>query len=312
MIETKQNLEVETDLDQTLIIPSIDFFGRVRLGIEKFWKQRIGVAGAIVVISMCVMAIFAPDIAPYSPYEQDISIKLLPPFWQEGSNPTHILGTDLLGRDFLSRLIYGARVSLAAGFLSVTFAASLGITLGLYAGYYGKWVDSLISNAVNIMLGFPFILLALASIAIVGPSFKTIVIVLGITGWPLYARLVRSETLTIRELEYVEAARGIGCRSNRIIFRHIFPNVINSIIVVGTLEVARMIILESFLSFLGAGIQPPIPSWGNMLGEGRFHIFTNSWYITLPGIAIFVTTLGINMLGDGLRGLLDPYAQVKL
>ena len=201
---------------------------------------------------------------------------------------------------------------MAVGFLSVALASVLGVLLGLLAGYYGKAVDSVISNAVNIMLGFPFILLALATISIIGPSFKTIVIVLGITGWPIYTRLIRAETLTIRELEYVEAARSVGCGNLRVIFRHIFPNVLNSIIVVGTLEVARMIILESFLSFLGAGIQPPIPSWGGMLGEARLHIYTNSWYIMFPGIAIFVATLGINMLGDGLRGLFDPYAKIKL
>jgi peptide/nickel transport system permease protein len=208
--------------------------------------------------------------------------------------------------------MYGARISLSAGFLSVMFACSLGVILGLTAGYYGGWIDSIISNAVNIMLGFPFILLALAAIAVVGPSFKTIVIVLGITGWPLYTRLVRSETLTIRELEYVEAAKSVGCNNHRIIYAHILPNILNSVIVVCTLEVARMIILESFLSFLGAGIQPPIPSWGGMLGEGRHQIFTNSWYVTLPGLSIFITTLGINMLGDGLRGLFDPYSRVKL
>jgi peptide/nickel transport system permease protein len=282
------------------------------LGVKKFWNQRIGIVGAVIVLFMGAVAFGAPYLAPHNPFDQDITQKLVPPFWAGGSNPSHLLGTDVLGRDLLSRLIYGARVSMSVGFLSVALASGLGVLLGLLAGYYGKAVDSLISNAVNIMLGFPFILLALATISIIGPSFKTIVIVLGVTGWPIYTRLIRAETLTIRELEYVEAARSVGCKNMRIIFRHIFPNVLNSIIVVGTLEVARMIILESFLSFLGAGIQPPIPSWGGMLGEARLHIYTNSWYITLPGIAIFVTTLGINMLGDGLRGLFDPYAKIKL
>jgi len=282
------------------------------LGVKKFWKQRIGIVGAVIVLFLGAVALGAPYLAPHNPFDQDITQKLVPPFWAGGSDPSHLLGTDVLGRDLLSRLIYGARVSMSVGFLSVTLASGLGVLLGLLAGYYGKAVDSLISNAVNIMLGFPFILLALATISIIGPSFKTIVIVLGVTGWPIYTRLIRAETLTIRELEYVEAARSVGCKNMRIIFRHIFPNVLNSIIVVGTLEVARMIILESFLSFLGAGIQPPIPSWGGMLGEARLHIYTNSWYITFPGIAIFVATLGINMLGDGLRGLFDPYAKIKL
>jgi len=312
MINAGQDQNLGLDGQQTEFLLPPDFWGRLRSGIKKFWKQRIGIVGAVIVLFMGAVALGAPYLAPHNPFDQDITQKLVLPFWAGGSNPSHLLGTDVLGRDLLSRLIYGARVSMGVGFLSVALASGLGVLLGLLAGYYGKAVDSLISNAVNIMLGFPFILLALATISIIGPSFKTIVIVLGITGWPIYTRLIRAETLTIRELEYVEAARSVGCKNMRIIFRHIFPNVLNSIIVVGTLEMARMIILESFLSFLGAGIQPPIPSWGGMLGEARLHIYTNSWYITFPGIAIFVTTLGINMLGDGLRGLFDPYARIKL
>jgi len=312
MIDGGQGQNLDFDDGQTEFLLPTDFWGRLRLGIKKFWKQRIGIVGAVIVLFMGAVALGAPYFAPHNPFDQDITQKLVLPFWAGGSDPSHLLGTDVLGRDLLSRLIYGARVSMSVGFLSVALASGLGVLLGLLAGYYGKAVDSLISNAVNIMLGFPFILLALATISIIGPSFKTIVIVLGITGWPIYTRLIRAETLTIRELEFVEAARSVGCKNMRIIFRHILPNVLNSIIVVGTLEVARMIILESFLSFLGAGIQPPIPSWGGMLGEARLHIYTNSWYITFPGIAIFVTTLGINMLGDGLRGLFDPYAKIKL
>ena len=312
MIDTEQDHSFEFDGDRTEFTLPSDFAGRFRLGARKFWKQRIGICGAVIVLTMSLAAILAPYLAPHPPFEQDVTKKLLPPFWKKGNHPSHPLGTDVVGRDVLSRLLYGARISMAVGFLSVILASSVGVLLGLLAGFYGRWVDSVISNTVNIMLGFPFILLALASISIVGPSFKTIVIILGVTGWPLYTRLIRVETLTIRELDYVEAARSVGCRNRRIIFRHIFPNIMNSIIVVGTLEVARMIILESFLSFLGAGIQPPIPSWGGMLGEGRLYVYTHGWYITLPGLAIFLTTLGINMLGDGLRGLFDPYARIKL
>jgi peptide/nickel transport system permease protein len=180
------------------------------------------------------------------------------------------------------------------------------VLLGLLAGYYGKWMDSIISNAVNIMLGFPFILLALATISIVGPSFKTIVIVLGVTGWPLYTRLIRAETLTIRELEYVEAARSVGCRNFRIIFRHILPNALAPVFVTASLGVASAILVEAGLSFLGFGVQPPAPSWGNILTEGRTYIFDAWWLTVFPGLAILITVLSFNLLGEGLRDALDP------
>ncbi|OGL06644.1 MAG: hypothetical protein A3I03_06655 [Candidatus Rokubacteria bacterium RIFCSPLOWO2_02_FULL_68_19] len=184
---------------------------------------------------------------------------------------------------------------------------TFGVLMGLLAGYYGGAMDTVIDNLVNIMLAYPFLLLALAAIAVLGPSFGNMIVVLGLTGWPIYTRVVRAETLKYREREFVQAARALGVGSPRILRVHVLPNLANTVIVMASLEVARMIILESFLSFLGLGIQPPTPSWGGMLGEGRVYMLTHWWLAAFPGLAIFVTTLGINLFGDGLRDVLDPY-----
>ncbi|HWU38245.1 MAG TPA: ABC transporter permease, partial [Candidatus Acidoferrum sp.] len=241
------------------------------------------------------------------PYDQKVAKRLTPPVWAERGSSLHVLGTDPVGRDVLSRLIFGGRVSLATGVVSVLIAAVIGIVLGLLGGYYGGTVDSVINNLVNVMMAFPFMLLALTAIAVMGPSFRNLVIVLGITGWPIYTRVVRAETYHLKGLEFVTAARAMGFPGLSIVAKHIFPNLVNTIIVTSSLEVARMIIQESFLSFLSLGVQPPTPSWGGMLGEGRMYMLTHPWLATFPGLAIFATTLGINLLGDGLRDLLDPH-----
>ncbi len=186
-------------------------------------------------------------------------------------------------------------------------AALIGVALGLVRGFFGGKVDSVINNFVNVLMAFPFMLLALTAVAVMGPSFRNLVIVLGVTGWPIYARIVRAETYHLKALEFVTSAQTMGFSSLRVIARHIFPNLLNTIIVTSSLEVARLIIQESFLSFLGLGVQPPTPSWGGMLGEGRTYMLTHPWLATFPGIAIFITTLGINLLGDGLRDLFDPH-----
>jgi peptide/nickel transport system permease protein len=272
------------------------------------WRRlRFLAAGASIVTLACLAALLAPLLAPHDPYQQAIGTRLLPPVWETGGTWRHPLGTDPLGRDLLSRIIYGARVSISAGALAVVLAMTLGVFLGLLAGYFGGWLDAVIDNVVNVILAFPFLLLALAAVAVVGPSFTNIIVVLGVTGWPVYARVVRAETLKYREREFVQAARALGVGSARILGGHVLPNLANTIIVMASLEVARMIILESFLSFLGLGIQPPVPSWGGMLGEGRVYMLTHWWLAALPGAAIFVTTLGINLLGDGLRDVLDPH-----
>ncbi len=266
----------------------------------------LAVGGTIVALAIAC-AVLAPVLAPWDPYHQAMGARLTPPVWYPGGTWHHPLGTDPLGRDLTSRIIYGARISIAAGSLAVLVSMVLGVAMGLLAGYFRGPVDTVISNGVNIMLAFPFLLLALAAVAAVGPGFGNMVVVLGVTGWPVYTRVVRAETLKYRERDFVQAARALGSSSPRIIVAHVLPNLVNTIIVMASLEVARMIILESFLSFLGLGIQPPIPSWGAMLGEGRVYMLTHWWLATFPGAAIFVTTLGINLFGDGLRDILDPH-----
>lgn len=270
-------------------------------------RLRFLAVGSAIVLLAIGCALLAPWLVPHDPFLQEVSARLIPPVWDAGGTWTYPLGTDPLGRDLLSRVIYGARVSISAGALAVVVAMTLGVLMGLVAGYYGGAVDTIISNLVNVMLAFPFLLLALAAIAVVGPSFGNMIVVLGATGWPIYTRVVRAETLKYRERDFVQAARALGLGSGRIIRAHVLPNLLNTIIVMASLEVARMIILESFLSFLGLGIQPPTPSWGAMLGEGRVYMLTHWWLAAFPGLAIFITTLGINLFGDGLRDVLDPH-----
>ncbi len=270
-------------------------------------RLRFLAVGSAIVLLAIGCALLAPWLVPHDPFLQEVSARLIPPVWDAGGTWTYPLGTDPLGRDLLSRVIYGARVSISAGALAVVVAMTLGVLMGLVAGYYGGAVDTIISNLVNVMLAFPFLLLALAAIAVVGPSIGNMIVVLGATGWPIYTRVVRAETLKYRERDFVQAARALGLGSGRIIRAHVLPNLLNTIIVMASLEVARMIILESFLSFLGLGIQPPTPSWGAMLGEGRVYMLTHWWLAAFPGLAIFITTLGINLFGDGLRDVLDPH-----
>jgi peptide/nickel transport system permease protein len=291
--------------------------------LRQFWRLKGMVIGSLIVFLVVVMAIAAPLIAPQNPYVGRTLDRLLSPIWMsEATDPRFLLGTDALGRDVLSRLIFGARVSITVAILAVLGASSIGVTLGLLAGFYGRWVDWLISTAVNIMLSFPFVLLALAVIAVIGPGKWVVsalpwldgalIGVLAVTGWPVYTRVIRAQTLSLREREFIQAARVVGGRDVRLILRHILPNVVNLLVVIMSLQVAQMIILESFLSFLGLGVQPPIPSWGSMLGDGRLYMFDKWWMATIPGLAIFVTTLAINLVGDGLRDLLDPYSRTNI
>ncbi len=274
---------------------------------RRLWRVKKGLIGLLIVLTAFVLAIAPQVFAPHDPYKQSISTRLIPPIWEEGGRREFLLGTDHVGRDYLSRIIYGARISILTGTVAVIIALTIGVTLGIAAGYYGKFVDTLVTNLVNIMIAFPFILLALAVIAILGPNLRNMIIVLGITTWPVYTRVARSEVLSYREREFVQAARGMGCSDLRIILRHIFPNLFNSLLVLGSIEVARTILREAVLSFLGLGVQPPVPSWGGMLSEGRVYMLGRWWLAAFPGLAIFFTTLGINLLGDGLRDFLDPH-----
>jgi peptide/nickel transport system permease protein len=263
-------------------------------------RNYLAVTGLLIVCSLGVVAIFASWLAPFDPQAIDTWHILEPP------SPKHPLGTDALGRDCLSRLIYGAKISLLVGIVAVGLATAVGTFLGAVAGFYGKWVDGLIMRLVDIMLCFPTIFLIMAVIAFLEPSIWNIMAVIGLTGWMGVSRLVRAEFLSLREREFVMAARISGASDARIVFSHILPNALAPILVTATLGVGGAILTESALSFLGIGVQPPTPSWGNMLTEGKDNLAIAWWLSVFPGLAILITVLGYNLLGEGLRDALDP------
>jgi peptide/nickel transport system permease protein len=281
-----------------------------QLAFRRLWRLKWGLAAAGLLLLIVASAVLAPWAAPKDPFAVDVRHRLAPPAWMAGGTSENLLGTDQVGRDLFSRVIYGGRISLVVGVSAVLISASLGVLLGLDAGYVAGWTDAVIMTIINIMLTFPFILLALAVIAVLGPSLFNMIIVLGVTGWPLYARVVRAETRSIIERDFIAASRALGLGHLRMVFRQILPNLSSTIVVIASLDVARVIILESFLSFLGLGVQPPTPAWGNMLGEGRVYMLNSWWIATFPGLAIFVTTLAINLMGNALRDWLDPHMKL--
>lgn len=254
-----------------------------------------------IVLVIFFMALGAPLISRYDPAHGNLLERLHPPLTKG-----HLLGTDPLGRDLFSRIIYGARVSIAVGVTAVLIAGLFGTLMGLISGFYGRWADRVIMRFVDMQLSFPFVILALTIAAILGPSFQNIIITLAVSSWVIYARLVRGEVLGVKEQQYVQAAHTVGLPNWRIIGMHILPNVLSPVIVLGSLEVGRMIIAEAAISFLGYGVQPPTPAWGNMLSEGRDYMTTAWWLTVFPGLAIVMTTLAVNILGDRLRDKLDP------
>ena len=260
----------------------------------------MGRIGAVVVLTAVLAAVGAPWIAPYDPATQDLALRL------NGPTPGHPFGIDELGRDILSRLLSGARISLLVGCVVVSVSAVVGVTLGSVAGYAGGWADDLISRLVDVLLAFPGILLAIALVAVLGPSLTNVVIALASIGWVGYARLVRSQVLRTRELEFVQAARALGAGTLRILARHVIPTTLPAVVVQGTLGMAGAILAEASLSFLGLGVQPPTPSWGTMLNGGRVHLLDAPHLTVFPGLAIATLVLGFNFLGDGLRDALDP------
>lgn len=286
---------------------------RVMRVVRSLLRSPVGLLGFVLVSVAILGALLAPWIAPFDPTTFHFRDRLVPPFWSDGGDPRFLLGTDQLGRDLLSRLLYGARISLVVGFLGVIVSLIIGVVLGLIAGYYGGWIDSALSRVVDTFMAIPFIVLAMSVIAVLGTqggnSIVVLVIVLGLTGWVTFARVVRGEVMAVKGLEFVEAARALGQYHSWIVVRHVLPNVAASIIVLGTLNVASVIIAESSLSFLGLGVQPPIVTWGLMLADGRDHLATSWWLSTFPGLAITFTTLGMIMLGDWLRDVLDPRMQ---
>jgi len=279
----------------------------LKKSLRRLGRMPVGVASGVTLLIIILLAVFAPVVAPYDPYDGELLNRLKPPVWEPGGTTNHILGTDQVGRDTLSRIIYGARVSLMAGFLAMVISVLLGVPLGILAGYAGRTTDTAISTLINIQLTFPFVLLALTVVAVLGPSFANVILVLGIASWTVYARVIRAEVMKIRELDFIMASRALGMGAARIIVFHIFPNTLNTVIVLSTVQIARFIIAEAFLSFLGLGVQAPTPSWGSMLGDSRQFMYDKWWLPTFPGLAIFITTLAINLCGDTLRDWLDPY-----
>jgi len=279
---------------------------RWRKVLRKLFENKGAVFGLIMVLGVIFSAVFAPLISPHDPILQDVEKRLIPPMGQEGADPNYLLGTDHLGRDIVSRLIYGARISIVVSVSAVALSAVLGTLIGLFSGFYGGKVDNIFMRIADVQLAFPFILLAIAIIAVLGPNLQNIILTMGITGWVIYARVVRAEVLSLREKEFITSVRALGGSNGRIIFKHLFPNVVPPIIVIVTLEMARMIIMEAALSFLGLGIQPPTPTWGGMLADGRVYLVTSWWLATFPGLVIMLVVLGINLLGNWLRDMLDP------
>jgi peptide/nickel transport system permease protein len=269
----------------------------------RFRRNRFAMAGAVVVAGLFLLSLLAPFITPSDPNTIDAYHVLLPP------STSHWMGTDELGRDVLTRVIYGARISLKVGFVAVGIAITIGTMVGLFAGFYGGWVDSLLMRFVDIMLCFPTFFLILAVIALLEPSIWYIMLIIGITGWMGVARLVRAEVLSIKERDFITAARSIGASNARIIFRHILPNAAAPVFVAATLGVAGAILTESALSFLGIGVQPPTPSWGNILTSGKDYLEFAWWLSLFPGVAILITVLAYNLLGEGIRDALDPRLQ---
>ncbi len=258
-----------------------------------------------ILVLFVLIAIFAPLIAPHLPNDQNLTKRLLPPAWSQGGNSTFLFGTDDLGRDILSRVLYGSQVSISIGVLAALLSGVLGTVIGLFSGYFAK-VDDVMMRLADIQLAFPTILLALAVVAVVGGGFEKLVLILGITGWVSYARVIRSQVLSIKQTEYIMAAQTVGARDTRILFRHILPNIVAPAVTIGTFQVASAIIAESSLSFLGLGIPVNIPTWGNMLHQGQVYVETAWWMTVFPGICIMLVVLAINLLGDAFRDYMDP------
>jgi peptide/nickel transport system permease protein len=291
----------------TAIAPTLPWYSPPNIARAVFQAKRYPVVPvAILVFFLLIPAIFAPLVAPHDPLKGSLSKRLKPPVWAEGGSIEYPLGTDKMGRDLLSRMIYGARISLLVSFMAVFVGGSMGTTLGLISGYFGGKIDALIMRLVDITLSLPTILLALVLVSALGPSFGTVITVIALIIWARYARQARAETLTVKEQDFVARARVAGASHLRIMVRYIFPNIVNTLVVLATLQVGAIILLESTLSFLGVGIPRPTPAWGVMVADGRELIVTAWWVSMFPGIGIMLTVLSLNLFGDWLRDHLDP------
>jgi peptide/nickel transport system permease protein len=277
---------------------------------SRAWRKLVrnpgAIAGVLILLTVIVAAVAAPHVAPHDPARQSLIRRFTPPLWVQGGNSAYPLGTDQVGRDILSRIIYAARISLIVGISAVMVSLVVGVTLGLLSGFLRGKVDAVIMTVVDVTLSFPQLLIALAFVAALGPSLLTIIVVLGLTGWERYTRVVRAEVLALREKDFVEAARAMGASSTRMVLRHLLPNTFSSIIVMSTLQVAQAILQEAALSFLGVGTGSAHPTWGQMIALGRDFVSVAWWLATFPGLAILLTVLAINLVGDRLRDALDP------
>ena len=274
--------------------------------LSELWGDRPAVIGLAVIILIILAAVGAPWVAPHDPAAQSVLARLKPPSWMEGGLPEHLLGTDALGRDVLSRLIWGARVTLLIGAVTCFFAAALGIIVGLTAGFLGGRVDNILMRLVEVQVTFPGILLILLIVGVLGAGTLTLILVLAVTNWMVYARLVRGTVMSTRQLPYVEAAEVVGCRPARVIFRHILPNLVSPLLTLAILEFTNIVLAEAAVSFLGFGVQPPQTSWGLDVATGRDYLFIAWWLVTFPGLAIVATVLSINLFANWLRETTDP------
>lgn len=283
------------------------------------WRSRVwismrrdprGLVGLTIVLAGILIAVFAPLLAPVGPTESNMRSVLQEPSWLAGGSSSNLLGTDQVGRDVLSRIIYGTRISLSIGLLAVAISAPLGVLIGGLAAYVSGWVEDLIMRVTDAQLSIPFILLAIALVSVLGQSLLNVILVLGLSSWVVYARVVRAEVLSLKQKEFIEAARVIGVSNTGILLRHLLPNTMGPVTVIATFAVAHMILVEASLSFLGLGVPPPAASWGGMIGDSRQYLTTAWWLPVFPGIAITITVIGVNFLGDWLRDFLDPRSQI--
>jgi peptide/nickel transport system permease protein len=273
------------------------------------FRRLAALLGAAIVGTTLLIAIFAPLLMPHDPFAQDLGLRMIPPAWMDGGQPAHLLGTDQIGRDYLSRLIYGARISLLIGVLTVVVSGAIGITLGIVGGFYGGRIDDVVMFLITCRLSIPLILVALTVVALVGSSLAVVILTLGLLLWERFAVVARTTTMQVRNLDYIAAAEAAGASHLRVLTREVLPNIAHHLLVVATLEMALAILLEAALSFLGLGVPPPLPSWGLMIAEAKEYMFFSPWVIMTPGIALFILVLGINLLGDGLRDMLRADAQ---
>ena len=277
-----------------------------RRWLRRMLGHRGLVLGSVVLGLIVLAALFAPWLSPHDPYAQDVTQRLIPPVWHDKGSWEHILGTDKLGRDYLSRLLYGARVSLLIGLATALIAGLIGTTMGVLAGYFGGKVDAVVSYIITTRLALPVVLVALAMASLVGGSLKVVIVLLGLLLWDRFAIVTRSATQQLRDAEFIAAAKALGASTPYILLRELLPNLMSALTVVATLEMAHAILLESTLSFLGLGVQPPTPSWGLMVAEGKAYMFFQPWVIVIPGVVLAVLVLGINLVGDGIRDVTAP------